>query len=199
MWEASLWSKALATPFNIILQNCETPGPLFHLEVKLNTKKPTQNTEYDILEWQHMLISPVIQDVMQQGCDGGALSGCLFIQETPGAILAHHKLLKHNTETSINPSAKRNWPSINLFNHCIYIYIFYLQRFIKPAVSTVGERPSSVQNLCCFTAGVSVNQRQREQKSHKVNKKASFSFPATSVLSHVSKWIHEWINRAFSQ
>lgn len=51
-----------------------------------------------------MLISPVIQDVMQQRRDGRTLGGGLFIQETPGAVLAHHKLLKHNTEDLTTPN-----------------------------------------------------------------------------------------------
>lgn len=48
--------------------------------------------------------SPVIQDVMQEGGNGAALGGGLFVQETPGSVLAHYKLLKRIKERLINPS-----------------------------------------------------------------------------------------------
>lgn len=68
--------------------------------------------------------SPVIQDVMQQGCDGRPLGGGLFIQETPGAVLAHNKLLKHNTERKKVKSASKteNRPS----NFSKHWYFFFL-------------------------------------------------------------------------
>lgn len=133
---------------------------------------------------------------MQQGCDGGPLGGGLFIQETPGAVLAHHKLLKQHRNRKVN-----KWVSEvkrTLKNLTIVSFFFYLQRFIKPAVSTVGERPASVQNLCCFTAGISVNQRRRQQKFTEREQKGKFSFSATSVLSQVSKQIHERVCRSIS-
>lgn len=106
-----------------------------------------------------VLISPVIQDVMQQRCDGRTLGGGLFIQETPGAVLAHYKLLKHNTEDLTTP----NRPVMNIID-MKKINAVHLQRFVKPAVSTVGERPASVQNLRCLTAGVPVSQRVEQTK-----------------------------------
>lgn len=49
--------------------------------------------------------SPVLQDVMQQGGHGHALSRGLLIQEAPGAVLADHKLLRQTSVSTRNLSA----------------------------------------------------------------------------------------------
>lgn len=48
----------------------------------------------------------------------------------------------------------------------------HLQRFIKPAVSTVWERPASVQNLGGLSAGIPANQSRKKQSNDKKEKQA---------------------------
>lgn len=62
-----------------------------------------------------------------------------------------------------NKSVSKNQIKPQMYlNIVVYWSFFYLQSFVKPAVPTVRESPASVQNLRCFTAGVSVNQTGRE-------------------------------------
>lgn len=74
---------------------------------------------------------------MQQSCYGRTLGSGLFIQETPGTVLAHHKLLKQGLSgVAGQPQA--------YFPHLALISDPHLQRFVKPAVTAVGKGPAPV-------------------------------------------------------
>ncbi len=63
-------------------------------------------------------LSPVLQDVIQQRRDGRTLSGGLLIQETPRAVLAHHKLLKQ--------THRRELAALLCTSFCVKGWIFLL-------------------------------------------------------------------------
>ena len=101
------------------------------------------------------LVSPVLLDVIQQRCDGRTLSCGLFVQKTPRSVLAHHKL-SIQTQTGVTAKLLLDLTSPGQTAH--------LQRFVEPAVSTVGEGSASVQDLSCFAAGVPVSQSWNRNK-----------------------------------
>lgn len=88
--------------------------------------------------------------MIQQHRYGRTLRRGWLIQETPRAVLAHHKL-HEQTQTRDTAAAP--------FATCTDdpCPVPYLQRLVKPAVAAVGERPTSMQDLRSLTARVPAN------------------------------------------
>lgn len=78
--------------------------------------------------------------------------GCgLLIQKTPRAVLADHKLFKHRHESALCVSCSKQAISRHSRAHS------HLKRFVKPAVSAVGERPAAMKDLRGLAARIPVN------------------------------------------